>query len=53
MRRLIARLLRDEQGAETIEYAIVLGLVVVVAIALIGTFGVKVVARWTKVDSSL
>ncbi|HEY7115146.1 MAG TPA: hypothetical protein VH475_01090 [Tepidisphaeraceae bacterium] len=53
MRGLIGRLLREERGTETIEYAVVLGLVVVVAIALIGTFGVKVVARWVKVDSSL
>ena len=53
MRKLIGRVVRDEQGGETIEYALVLGLVIVVAIAVIGAFGVKVVARWTSVNSSM
>ena len=53
MVRLIRRLVRDDRGGETIEYALVLGLVIVVAIAVIGTFGVKVLARWTSVNSSV
>jgi Flp pilus assembly pilin Flp len=53
MVRFIRRLARDERGGETIEYALVLGLVIVVAIAVIGTFGVKVLARWTSVNSSM
>jgi Flp pilus assembly pilin Flp len=53
MRKLIGRVVRDEQGGETIEYALVLGLVIVVAIAVIGAFGVKVLARWTSVNSSM
>lgn len=53
MGRMIRRLARDERGGETIEYALVLGLVIVVAIAVIGAFGVKVLARWTSVNSSL
>jgi len=43
----------DEEGGETIEYALVLGLIIVVAIAVIGTVGTKVLARWTSVNSSL
>jgi Flp pilus assembly pilin Flp len=43
----------DETGAEVIEYALVLGLIIVVAIAVIGSFGTKVVARWTSVNSSM
>ena len=53
MGRMIRRLARDERGGETIEYALVLGLVIVVAIAVIGAFGVKVLARWTSVNSSM
>jgi pilus assembly protein Flp/PilA len=50
---LMTRLVRDEQGGELIEYALVAGLISVVAIALIGSVGTKVAARWTSVNSSL
>lgn len=52
MRRIKALWL-DERGGETIEYALVLGLISIVAIAVIGTVGTKVMARWTSVNSSL
>lgn len=51
--KTLIRLFRDEQGGEVIEYALVLGLVIVVAIAVITTFGGKVVARWQSVNSSM
>jgi Flp pilus assembly pilin Flp len=50
---MLKALLRDERGGEVIEYALVLGLIVIVAIVVIGTVGTKVLARWTSVDSSL
>lgn len=50
---LSRRLLKNEQGGEVIEYALVLGLIIVVAIAVIGAVGVKVAARWTSVNSSM
>jgi len=53
MRKLLTSLARDDRGGEVIEYALVLGLIVVVAIVVIGTVGTKVLARWTSVDSSL
>ncbi len=53
MRKLLSRLVRDETGGETIEYALIMGLIIVTAIAVIGTVGVKVLARWTNVNSSL
>lgn len=49
---LFRRLLRDESGGEVIEYALVLGLVIVVAIVAVAAVGTKAVARWTSVDSS-
>ena len=56
MNRLVTkfnRILADELGGEIIEYALVLGLIIVVAIALIGAVGTRVVARWTSVNSTL
>jgi len=53
MRKLMGRLIRDERGGEVIEYALIAGLIIVAAIAVIGTVGTKVLARWTSVNSSL
>ena len=53
MKKLLGQLIRDERGGEVIEYALILGLIVVAAIAVIGTVGTKVLARWTSVNSSL
>jgi len=50
--RLVGRCLADDRGGEVIEYALVLGLVIVVAIVAVGAIGTKVVARWTSVNSS-
>ncbi len=51
--RAFRRFARDEQGGEVIEYALVLGLVIVVAIAVITSVGIKVLARWQTVNSSM
>ena len=53
LKQLTAGLWSDERGGEVIEYALIAGLVIVVAIALIGAVGNKVMARWTSVNSSL
>ncbi len=50
---LLGRLIRDQRGGEVLEYALILGLIVVTAIAIIGTVGTKVLARWTSVNSSI
>jgi Flp pilus assembly pilin Flp len=52
-RRNIQRLFRDERGTETIEYALIAGLIIVAAIVVIGAVGTKVLARWTSTNSSL
>jgi pilus assembly protein Flp/PilA len=44
---------RDESGGEVLEYAIVAGLISVAAVAVLGAFGGKVLARWNSVNSSL
>jgi Flp pilus assembly pilin Flp len=50
---LIRRLLHDESGGEVLEYALVAGLIVVTAIAVIGTVGTKVLGRWNSLNSSM
>jgi pilus assembly protein Flp/PilA len=53
MRKLLVKLMKDETGGEVLEYALIAGLIVVAAIAIIGTVGTKVLARWTSLNSSL
>ncbi len=43
----------DEHGGEVIEYALIMGLIVVVTISVIGSFGTKVLARWSSANSSM
>jgi Flp pilus assembly pilin Flp len=50
---LLRAAIRDEQGGEVIEYALVLGLILVAAIAIVGAVGGKVLARWESVNSSM
>jgi pilus assembly protein Flp/PilA len=53
MKTLLNKLVRDEQGGEVLEYALIAGLIVVAAIAVITSVGTKVLARWTSLNSSL
>jgi Flp pilus assembly pilin Flp len=48
-----ASLFQDERGGEVLEYALIMGLIVVACIAVIGTVGGKVLARWNSVDTSI
>jgi Flp pilus assembly pilin Flp len=49
----LARLIQDDTGGEVFEYAIVAGLISIAAIAVIGSFGTKVFARWSSINSSM
>ena len=53
MKTLVSKLVRDEQGGEVLEYALIAGLIVVAAIAVITSVGSKVLARWTSLNASL
>jgi Flp pilus assembly pilin Flp len=50
---ILSRLWKNEQGGEVLEYALIAGLIVVASIAIIGTVGTKVLARWNGVNSGL
>lgn len=53
MKKLLVKLMKDETGGEVLEYALIAGLIVVAAIAVIGTVGTKVVARWNGLNDGL
>ena len=53
LKQLATKLVRDEQGGEVLEYALIAGLIVVAAIAVITSVGTKVLGRWTSMNSSL
>ncbi len=50
---VLRRLARDDAGGEVLEYALIAGLIVVAAIAVIGSVGTKVLARWNSLNSSM
>ena len=50
---IVSRLIKDEQGGEVLEYALIAGLIVVAAIAVITSVGGKVLARWQSLNSSM
>ena len=49
----LKNLIRDEKGGEVLEYALIAGLIVVAAIAVIGAVGDKVLARWNSLNSGM
>ncbi len=53
LKNTFRRLVKDDQGGETIEYALIMGLIIVTAIVIITNVGTKVLARWASVNSSL
>ena len=53
VKSILKKLVRDEQGGEVLEYALIAGLIVVAAIAVITSVGNKVLARWQSLNSSM
>jgi Flp pilus assembly pilin Flp len=53
LRKLAARFMGDEQGGEVLEYALIAGIIVVAAIAVIFTVGGKTLAKWTSINCDL
>lgn len=53
IQNLVAKLVRDENGGEVLEYALIAGLIVVASIAVISSVGGKVLARWNSLNSSM
>ena len=53
MKNMLVKLVKDESGGEVLEYALILGLIVVATVTVITTVGTKVLAKWNSVNSSL
>jgi pilus assembly protein Flp/PilA len=53
LNNLLRRIARDEAGGEVLEYALIAGLIVIAAIAVIGSVGTKVLARWTSLNNGM
>lgn len=53
MRGLLARWVRDESGPTATEYAILLGLIVVVLMGAVNSFGDKTAGIWAKNASQI
>ena len=51
--RLLSTLLRDERGAEVLEYALVAGMISVIAVGPITSVGTKVLNYWKALDRSM
>ena len=51
--RVLSNLVKQEDGGEVLEYALIAGLITVAAITAITAVGSKVLARWTSVQNSL
>lgn len=51
--RILIKLVRDEDGGEMLEYALVAGLMIIGAIATITCVGQRVVARWNSLNTSI
>ena len=51
--KALYKLFSDERGGEVLEYALIMGLIVVASIAAVGAVGAKVLDRWNSVNSSM
>ncbi len=51
--KMLSGLLNDDRGGEVIEYALIIGLIVVASLGVIGLLGGKVLAKWQSTDSAL
>ena len=53
MRKMLKRFLIDEKGTETVEWAIMIGIIAVAAIGAIVLIGQWVVGKFTELEGAL
>jgi pilus assembly protein Flp/PilA len=49
----ITRFIHDDQGADLIEYALLVGLITLAAVGSLGTLGGNVAKLWEKISTDL
>jgi Flp pilus assembly pilin Flp len=47
------KFISEERGGEVLEYALIAGIIVIAAIAVIAALGRKTVLRWTSINCNL
>jgi Flp pilus assembly pilin Flp len=50
---IVLKLIGDQHGGEVLEYAIIIGLIVIAAIGIVAAIGNKVVANFSSINSSM
>ena len=53
MKALVERFVNDERGTETVEWAIMIGLIAVASIGIIYTIGQWVLGRFSRLNAGL
>jgi pilus assembly protein Flp/PilA len=53
MKNLFNRFVREEEGQDLIEYALLLGIITIAAVVTIGLIGTKVGALYTKAEGAI
>jgi Flp pilus assembly pilin Flp len=53
MKNMLKRFVKDESGTETVEWAIMIGLIAVAAIALIIAIGQWVVTKFSQLNEAM
>jgi pilus assembly protein Flp/PilA len=53
MKTILGRLIREDEGQDLIEYALLLGIIVVAVIATISAIGTKVNTYFTNLNTSM
>ena len=53
MKDMLIRCARDQTGGEVLEYALIIGLLIIGALLLMGSVGTKIFQKWTSLDSLL
>jgi Flp pilus assembly pilin Flp len=52
VRNLLVKVLKEQDGGEVLEYALIAGLIVIAAIAAISVVGTNVLARWNTLSGA-
>ena len=53
MKKLIAQFVREDQGQDLIEYAILIGLITVGTVSIVGQIGTWTAGRFTALNTAL
>ena len=49
----LGTLISNDRGGETVEYVLILGLLVLAALAVMSNVGLKVMGRWTSLNGEI